>query len=320
LCLKVDFQLGNGGLNLSNHLKRFRAFPYDSTRVDTLTQFWSPSNEHAFPAVAAGNEKGGGEGGGGGGGGGGGEDDSNSAHGTWENNALSGANFIELQLNRPNLLHRVKDGEFQHVDWVATRHSDDYALVCLGYAVGSNHVGVWGNPAGSRPSLCLSLQIARTPNFYEHKSIIPLYLVLIFGFLTYYSLDPSDLPSRISVVSAIFLTVFGIQWITIERLPRLQFSTILDQVVSSAIAGLMPMLVGACAAYKLAQPSGGTCGRGRHLLRIRHGRHGGHGRHTGRWRLHRVLRLHVASCISGPRSTGRLAGRGHGGKASPWAT
>ena len=250
LCLKVEFQLGNGGLNLSNHLKRFRAFPYDSTRVDTLTQFWSPSNEHAFPALAGRKEEGGG---------GGEEDDSNSAHGTWDNSELSGANVIELQLNRPNLPHRVKDGEFQHVDWVATRHSDDYALVCLGYAVGSNHVGVWGNPAGSRPSLCLSLQIARTPNFYEHKSIIPLYLVLIFGFLTYYSLEPSDLPSRISVVSALFLTVFGIQWITIERLPRLPFSTILDTVASSAIAGLMLMLVGACAAYKLAQPSGGRC-------------------------------------------------------------
>ena len=54
--------MGNGGLNLSNHLKRFRAFPYDSTRVDTLTQFWSPSKEHAFPAVAAdsGNGKAGG--------------------------------------------------------------------------------------------------------------------------------------------------------------------------------------------------------------------------------------------------------------------
>ena len=258
LCLKADFRLGNGGLNLSNHLKRFRAFPYDSTRVDTLTQFWSPSKEHAFPAVAADS----GNGKAGGGEREGGDDDSSSAHGTWNSNQLSGANVIELQLTRPNLPHRVKDGEFQHVDWVATRHSDDYALVCLGYAIGSNHVGVWGNPTGSRTSLCLSLQIARTPNFYEHKSIVPLYLVLIFGFLTYYSLEPSDLPSRISVVSALFLTVFGIQWLSIERLPRLPFNTILDTVASSAIAGLMLMLVGACTAYKLAQPTGGRCGGG----------------------------------------------------------
>ena len=113
--------------------------------------------------------------------------------------------------------------------------------MCLGYAVGSNHVDVWGNPAGSRTSLCLSLQIARTPNFFIYKSIIPLYLVLIFAFMTYFSLEPSNLPSRISVVSALFLTIFGIQWLSIERLPRLPFNTILDTVASSAIAGLMFM-------------------------------------------------------------------------------
>ena len=223
LCLKADFKLGNGGFNLSDHLKRFKAFPYDSTRVDALVQTFSSSDAN--------------------------EDDEARARPK-----------IELVLNRPNLAHRRKDGQYQHVDWLATRHSDDFALVCLGYAVGSNHVNVWGHPPRTRASICLSLQIARTPNFYEHKGIVPLYAVMVFGFLCYYALEPSDLPSRISVISALFLTVFGIQWISIERLPRLPFSTILDTVAQCAIGGLMFMLAGSCASYKLARPSVGSCG------------------------------------------------------------
>ena len=47
-------------------------------------------------------------------------------------------------------------------------------------------------------------------------------------------------------MAALFLTVFAIQWIAIERLPRLPFSTILDTVAQCAIGGLMMMLVGDC--------------------------------------------------------------------------
>jgi hypothetical protein len=204
LQLKANFELGNGGLNLSNHLKRFRAFPYDSTRVDVMVQFYTGNDERP------------------------------------------GSTGLDLQFNRPNVKTRLKDGACQHIDWLATRHCDDFALKAVGYALGSNHVNVWGNPAGSRPCLCLSLHIARTPAFYEQKGILPLYAVLVFGLLCYYALEPTDLPSRISIMAALFLTVFAIQWIAIERLPRLPFSTILDTVAQCAIGGLMMMLVGVC--------------------------------------------------------------------------
>jgi len=133
LQLKASFELGNGGLNLSNHLKRFRAFPYDSTRVDVMVQFYTGNDERP------------------------------------------GSTGLDLQFNRPNVKTRLKDGACQHIDWLATRHCDDFALKAVGYALGSNHVNVWGNPAGSRPCLCLSLHIARTPAFYEQKGILPLY-------------------------------------------------------------------------------------------------------------------------------------------------
>ena len=51
--------------------------------------------------------------------------------------------YLTVKFNRPNLKHRVKDGECQHVDWTSTRHSNDYALVAFGYGVGTNP-----NPSG----------------------------------------------------------------------------------------------------------------------------------------------------------------------------
>ena len=222
LCLKAIFELGNGGLNLSNHLKRFRAFPYDSTRVDVMVQFRRDANAN-------------------------------------ESNSTDG---LDLQFNRPNVSTRIKDGTYQHVDWLATRHCDDLALKGFGYALGSNHVNLWGKAAGTRPCLCLSLHIARTPTFYEQKSILPLYAVLIFGLLCYYTLEPTDLPNRISIMAALFLTVFAIQWIPIERLPRLPFATYLDTVAQCALGGLMMLLVGACSSYKFAAPSSGECAPG----------------------------------------------------------
>jgi len=163
--LKASFELGNGGLNLSNHLKRFRAFPYDSTRVDVMVQFRSQANAN-------------------------------------EPNSTG----LDLQFNRQNVSTRLKDGTHQHVDWLATRHCDDLALKGFGYALGSNPVDLWGQAAGTRPCLCLSLHIARTPTFYEQKSILPLYAVLIFGLLCYYALEPTDLANRISIMAALFLT------------------------------------------------------------------------------------------------------------------
>ena len=36
----------------------------------------------------------------------------------------------------------------------------------------------------------------------------------------------STLPGRLSLLVALFLTCYAIQWVTIERLPRLPFATV----------------------------------------------------------------------------------------------
>lgn len=137
--MKCDFKLGNGGVNMSDYLKRFKSFPYDSVRIDVVFQFHNPCKDgDTFP-------------------------------------------YIEADCNRPNLKHRIKDGDYQHVDWTGTRHSNDYFLSCFGYAIGKNPEPLWGNPAESLNAVLLSLQISRTPNFYVSKGMQPLYLVSFFG-------------------------------------------------------------------------------------------------------------------------------------------
>ena len=88
--LKCDFKLGGDGINLGDHLARFRAFPFDSTRVDASVHLLDKSAR------------------------------SGAAHG------------VRPLFNRPNDKLRVeKDGVFQHIDWQATRHSDDYGTLYL---------------------------------------------------------------------------------------------------------------------------------------------------------------------------------------------
>ena len=212
--LKVNFFLGDGGVNLSDQLQRFKAFPFDSVRMDKYIMFFNPCKEgDSLP-------------------------------------------YFDMRFERPNLPNRLADGAYQHVDWIATRHSDDYDMVNFAYAIAKNPMEKFGNPAGGVPCLCLTLQISRASSFYVHKGIIPLYLVSIFGCLTF-AIESLDLPARISVLSALFLTVYAIQWVTIERLPRLPFNTILDHVAQNVVGSLIFLVMGACLSYRLARPVDG---------------------------------------------------------------
>lgn len=107
--------------------------------------------------------------------------------------------------------------------------------------------------------IAYSLHIARTPNFYVRKGIVPLYLVSLFGLFTFV-IEPADLTGRISVLSALFLTVYAIQWVTVERLPRLPFNTVLDGVAESVVAVLIFNVVGMCVAFRAGRPPGGCFG------------------------------------------------------------
>ena len=200
----------------SPQLDRFRAFPFDSLRIDNSMVMLNPCKDGDAPP------------------------------------------FYNIQFDRPNLKNRLAEGIYQHVDWTACRHSDDYDLVCFGYAVTKNHEE-WNGPPKTFTGIAYSLHIARTPNFYVRKGIVPLFLVSIFGLFTYF-LEPADLNARVSVLSALFLTVYAIQWVTIERLPRLPFNTVLDSVAETVVGILIFNLAGMCVSFRAGRPEEGCFG------------------------------------------------------------
>jgi hypothetical protein len=72
----------------------------------------------------------------------------------------------------------------------------------------------------------------------------------IFGFLTF-ATQPSELPSRLSILVALYLTCYAIQWVTIERLPRLPFNTVLDDVTSGCVFSLLLIAIGQSVSFQL---------------------------------------------------------------------
>ena len=54
------------------------------------------------------------------------------------NDERPGSTGLDLQFNRPNVKTRLKDGACQHIDWLAARHCDDFALKAVGYCVEIN--------------------------------------------------------------------------------------------------------------------------------------------------------------------------------------
>lgn len=52
---------------------------------------------------------------------------------------------------------------------------------------------------------------------------------------------------------ALFLTSFAIQWVTLERLPRLPFNTVLDDVVLHVVVSLFVGGIGQAASYRLGR-------------------------------------------------------------------
>ena len=165
---------------------------------------------------------------------------------------------IKPVLTRPNPPNRVKAGHpLQHIEWLCTRHSDDYEMVAVSYALGSHpRPGFFSLPhhtADTRMAdLLLSFQIKRTPSFYVAKGIRPLFLVALFGFAVF-GLESDDLGTRLSILAALFLTTYAVQWIVIERLPRLPFSTVLDHVAQSVVTALLLMCLVSLASYRLGR-------------------------------------------------------------------
>ena len=211
------FDFGQEGMNISDDLDRMRLFPFDSTRVDISAMFCGRRKDMLHT-------------------------------------------HIQPSFTRANTKNRVDEGHpLQHIDWMVPRHSDDYEMVCFSYALGAHPPPPFfrlpeHDETTRVADLLLSFHIKRTPTFYVSKGIRPLFMVAMFG-LVVFGLEPEDLGTRISVLAALFLTAFAVQWVTIERIPRLPFSTVLDHVAQSVVNALLLMCVGALLSYRLGRPN-----------------------------------------------------------------
>jgi hypothetical protein len=141
----------------------------------------------------------------------------------------------------------------EHVHVQAPRDTGEFSLVRLAYGLATTT-----SPFSGTVWLqtIFTITVTRAPTYYVIKGILPLSMIVFLTALAVHTEDVSQLGSRLSVIVAMFLTCFAIQWVILDRLPRVPYLTILDSIIFDAIGALGLMLVGACAAHKIAYPDG----------------------------------------------------------------
>ncbi|CAD7958878.1 unnamed protein product [Amoebophrya sp. A25] len=164
-------------------------------------------------------------------------------------------NDIALSFQRPNLPRKLEDnfsGKWQQFQMNCVKHSGDYELFRLSVGEGRMCMNWAAEQPLIKPALIFSIQLKRTPGFYMQKGILPLYLCACFGLVTFLT-EPIELTGRLQMLFALFLTSFAIQWVTLERLPRLPFNTVLDDVVLHVVVSLATAGLGQGISYRVGR-------------------------------------------------------------------
>ena len=100
----------------------------------------------------------------------------------------------------------------------------------------------------------LGFERKRMPTYMLHKAVYPTLLCAYFGLCT--SLVPSsELEGRISLLLSLFLTIYAIQWVTSDRIPRTPELTKVDKLVSGVVVYLVSIAT-ASAALVIAERGG----------------------------------------------------------------
>ncbi|CAD7973414.1 unnamed protein product [Amoebophrya sp. A25] len=156
---------------------------------------------------------------------------------------LSGETRLESAAQvRPTFHNEDKDGKGYHIHWRCAQNNGEFYIHSLSYAEASH-----GSPLIENQSyrdLIFSLHVARNPSFYLYKGLLPLVAITLFGFLGFF-LDTDALADRLALYSTMFLTCFAVQWITMDRLPRVAYLTVFDDIVLGVGSALFFMSCGA---------------------------------------------------------------------------
>eukprot|EP01043_Picozoa_sp_COSAG02_P002148 COSAG02_NODE_49_length_45106_cov_298.436177_5_plen_428_part_00 len=118
---------------------------------------------------------------------------------------------------------------------VICRTQEEWVTAGVYWAVGQ-HVSVATGNAYS--DFLIGIERKRTPTYMLHKAVYPTMLCAYFGLCT--SLVPSsELEGRLSLLLSLFLTIYAIQWVTSDRIPRTSDLTKVDQLVSVVVVYLV---------------------------------------------------------------------------------
>lgn len=118
---------------------------------------------------------------------------------------------------------------------VICRTQEEWVTAGLYWAVGQ-HVSVATGNAYS--DFLIGIERKRTPTYMLHKAVYPTMLCAYFGLCT--SLVPSsELEGRLSLLLSLFLTIYAIQWVTSDRIPRTSDLTKADRLVSAVVVYLV---------------------------------------------------------------------------------
>ena len=107
--------------------------------------------------------------------------------------------------------------------------ADEWVVRGAGFGLAYHQFGV-----NRYDDIILNLHRRRDPTYFIHKAIYPLMAAVLMSSAAVV-LPAEALADRIGLVFTLFLTVFAIQWVTTDRLPRTPFLTQLDRINTSAI-------------------------------------------------------------------------------------
>lgn len=89
------------------------------------------------------------------------------------------------------------------------------------------------NESSLIPGMVFSLEVKRDSNYFKFKVILPLVLIVMMSWLVFW-IDPSLIPSQVSVGVTAMLTMIAYRFALAGMLPRLPFLTTLDIFVMAS--------------------------------------------------------------------------------------
>jgi len=90
------------------------------------------------------------------------------------------------------------------------------------------------------PEVTFEFQMLRDPKYYL-RNIAVIVNILVFVTLLTYILDPSDIGSRMSLTTTMLLTLVAFQFVATGMLPRISYSTRLDQWLNVSFCNILFM-------------------------------------------------------------------------------